>query len=149
MSRISSPLRQDSMNKTMLLAGASLCIALSAGAALGGKKVKVPITEETLYGPVACTVLPPPTVPTTPLPGPPGAPQNPGAPPPAPPPPPPINTVRDCLTKGGKIVIHPDGAREDVTIENPDLVKGHEWHRVSITGYLNGTLFHIMSLRAI
>jgi hypothetical protein len=148
------------MNKTTLLTCVALCFALSAGTALGGKKVKLPIKDETLYGPLSCAVVAPRTTPVAPPPAPPaanGAPQNPapnGAVPapganPAPPPPPPISTVRDCLAKGGRVVIHPDGGREDVPIENPELVKGHEWHRVSITGYLNGTLFHIMSLRAI
>jgi hypothetical protein len=132
------------MNKAALLSCVALLIALlTVGVAGAGKKEKIPPKEETLYGPVSCTVATPKS--PTPTPGPNGALPGPGANVV----PQPINTVRDCLAKGGQVVIRPDGARADVPIENPELVKGHEWHRVSISGYLNGSFFHIMSLRSI
>ena len=139
--------------KTVLLT----CIVLvtvffAVSTAHAGKKVKIKAKEETLLGIVSCTVAAP--KPPTLIPGPNGVPQVLGADgtPVAPGTsvvPQPINTVRDCLAKGGQILFHPDGGRADMTIENPELVKGHEWHRVSISGYPNGALFHIMSLRQI
>ena len=137
--------------KTLLLACIALLVAfLTVGVAVAGKKEKATQKDETLLGTVACTVAAP--RPATPIPGPNGVPLPPDPTQPAPganvlPPPP--STVRECLTKGGQVTFHPDGGRTDLVIENPDLVKGHEWHRVSITGYPSGNVFHIISLRSI
>lgn len=136
----------------------STCVALLAaivaiGVAQAGKKEKAKITEETVLGAVSCTVAAP--KPPTLVPGPNGVPQvaapagTTTGPTSSVVVPQPISTVRDCLSKGGQVVIHPDGSRTELAIENPEMLKGHEWHRVSISGYLNGTLFHIMSLRRI
>jgi hypothetical protein len=133
------------MMKTVLVICVALLIAFfTVGVALAGKrKEKITKKEETLFGIVSCTVATPKS--QTPTPGPNGA--LPGAA--ANSVPQPINTVRDCLAKGGQVVFRADGGRSDIPIENPGAVKGHEWHRVSISGYLSGTLFHIMSLRSI
>ena len=141
------------MTKMTLSTAVVLSVAILAiGVAQAGKKEKSKITEETVLGAVSCTVAAP--KPPTLVPGPNGVPQV-AAPvgttagPTSSVVPQPINTVRDCLSRGGQVVIHPDGGRTDLAIDNPEVVKGHEWHRVSISGYLNGTLFHIMSLRRI
>jgi hypothetical protein len=137
--------------KTLLLTCVALLIAfLTVDTALAGKKEKATPKDETIVGSVSCTIAPP--RPVTPIPGPNGVPLPPDPTQPAPganvlPPPP--GTVRECVGKGGQVTFHPDNARTDLVIENPDLVKGHEWHRVSITGYPIGNAFHIMSLRAI
>jgi hypothetical protein len=137
--------------KTLRLACFALLIAfLTIGVALAGKKEKATQKDETLLGTMSCTVAV--AKHATPIPGPNGVPLPPDPTQPAPganvvPPPP--SSVRDCLAKGGQVTFHPDGGRTDLVIENPDLVKGHEWHRVSITGYPSGNSFHIMSLRSI
>lgn len=139
------------MVKRLLAACFVLLITfLTVGVATAGKKEKATPKDETLVGSVSCAVVAP--KPPQPIPGPNGVPLPPDPGQPAPGTnvvPSPINTVRDCLAKGGQVTFHPDNARTDLTIENPDLVKGHEWHRVSITGYPKGNFFHLMSLRAI
>src|SRR5262249_13606105 len=38
-----------------------------------------------------------------------------------------------CLSKGAPLAIVVDGTRQLLTIDNPDIVKGHECHHVLIT----------------
>jgi hypothetical protein len=148
------------MTKTQAIAIAFLVLLSSVVVvALGRKTVTAP-KEETLLGPVSCTVAVAKAA--TQNPGVPGAlqgpatngAQNPGANAPQGPAaagtqPKPISTVKDCLANGGQVVMLPDGARNPVPIENPDAVKGHEWHRLSISGYMLGGAFHVTSLRVI
>lgn len=56
-----------------------------------------------------------------------------------------------CLTKGAQIVIVVDRTHTMLTIENPDVVKGHECHHVLVTGDVNTqtSVIHIYSLRII
>jgi hypothetical protein len=61
----------------------------------------------------------------------------------------PVVTLQDCLTHGGQVVLLPDGAPKPIFIENPDAIKGHEWHRLSISGFMRGAAFHIISVRII
>ena len=61
----------------------------------------------------------------------------------------PVVTLQDCLMHGGQVVLLPDGAPKPIFIENPEAVKGHEWHRLSISGYMRGAAFHIISVRII
>jgi hypothetical protein len=139
----------------MIKAALLTCIALligflTVGVAMAGKKEKATQKDETILGAVACDAVAPKPPPI--IPGPNGVPQPPDATQPtpgAPVLPPPPSTVRDCIAQGGRVVFHPDVGRTDLVIENPDLVRGHEWHRVSITGYPNGNFFHLVSLRAI
>jgi hypothetical protein len=139
------------MTKTVLLACVSLLVPfLTVDVATAGKKAPPP-KDETLLGIVSCTVAAP--KPPAPVPGPSGVPLPVDPTQPVPPatvaPPPPPGTVKDCLAQGGQVMFHPDASRTDLVIENPDLIKGHEWHRVSITGYPIGNLFRIVSLRGI
>jgi hypothetical protein len=107
------------------LTGFLLLIAVFAIA--GDNKNKKPTPEDTLYGTITCSI-------------------------PAPPPPPkatgtPADTVDLCLARKGLImIINPDD-RTSMAIENPDTVKGYEGHKISVSGYLNGATFHVVSLR--
>jgi hypothetical protein len=57
--------------------------------------------------------------------------------------------VRKCLDKGGLTVIVVDDTHEVLTIENPNAVKGHEGHRVLITGDIDKNGIHVYSVRII
>jgi hypothetical protein len=61
----------------------------------------------------------------------------------------PIATLTDCLAHGGQVVILPDGTVQPIVIENPDAIRGHEWHRLSLSGYMKGAVLHIISVRII
>lgn len=151
------------MMKKVLLTCFALLIAISpVDMALAGRRQQSTKKEkeETLLGTVSCMAA----AAKAPTPAPAGNGATPGSGPNAATPavgingalpgpgtvaPPRINTVRDCLANGGKVVIRPDAGHGDIPIENPEAIKGHEWHRVSISGYMNGSSFHIMSLRSI
>jgi hypothetical protein len=46
-----------------------------------------------------------------------------------------------CLDAGSKLVIVSDKDKDILNVDNPDALKGHEGHHVSVTGTLdNGTL---------
>jgi hypothetical protein len=53
------------------------------------------------------------------------------------------------LGKGAKAVIVTDGDNKVVAVDNPDALKGHEGHHVSITGTMNGDSLHVDSLKMI
>ena len=81
---------------------------------------------------------------------PPNLPQYPGNNPPQPAPKPqPIASVKDCLAANGQVVILPDGQTVPIVIDNPDVLEGHEWQRLSVSGYLVGANFRIVSVRII
>ena len=54
-----------------------------------------------------------------------------------------------CLVKGAQLVIVVDQSQAILTIDNPDVVKGHECHHVLVTGDINThtNVIHIYSLR--
>jgi len=54
-----------------------------------------------------------------------------------------------CLVKGAQLVIVVDVTQQILTIDNPDVVKGHECHHVLLTGDINThtSVIHIYSLR--
>ena len=56
-----------------------------------------------------------------------------------------------CLTKGAQLAIVVDGTQQLLTIDNPDMVKGHECHHVLVTGSVDrqASTVHIYSLRII
>ncbi|HWY54577.1 MAG TPA: hypothetical protein VNZ03_08945 [Terriglobales bacterium] len=85
--------------------------------------------EDTIYGTVTCTVPPPPYAPGTPV--------------------PPPDSVKQCLDRKGLVVIAPDGNKNGVTIDNPDVVRGYEGHHVSVSGYSKGETFYIVSVRVL
>jgi hypothetical protein len=59
------------------------------------------------------------------------------------------DAVRKCLDKGGLTVIVVDDTQQVLTIENPNAVKGHEGHRVLITGDIHENSIHVYSVRII
>jgi hypothetical protein len=104
----------------------ALLMLLAATAGAGHKKPKEK-SEDTLYGTIGCSI--PPAPPAK------GAPPN------------PADSIALCLTRKGKAVIVQDGGQDAIPIENPDAVGDQEGHRVSISGYMNGDSFHVISLR--
>jgi len=52
-----------------------------------------------------------------------------------------------CLGKGAKAVIVTDGEQKVVNVDNPDALKGHEGHHVSVTGAMTGDSIHVDSLK--
>jgi len=52
-----------------------------------------------------------------------------------------------CLAKGAKAVIVTDGDQKVMAVDNPDVLKGHEGHHVSVTGTVTGDSVHIDSVK--
>jgi hypothetical protein len=141
------------MKKARMIGIAFLIAFFTVSLALGAGKEKVSKKEETILGATSCTVTAikaPVPVPgaNNPPQGAPGGNQLPSATTVVPPPQP-VTTVKACLANGGKVVIVADGAHEALSIENPDVISGHEWQRLSISGYRNGYAFHVISVRRI
>jgi len=55
--------------------------------------------------------------------------------------------MKKCLSKGAKAVIVTDGDQKVLTVDNPDVLKGHEGHHVAATGIVNGDSIHIDSVK--
>ena len=55
--------------------------------------------------------------------------------------------MKKCLSKGAKAVIVTDKDQKVLTVDNPDAVKGHEGHHVSVMGTVSGDTIHIDSLK--
>jgi hypothetical protein len=52
-----------------------------------------------------------------------------------------------CMGKGAKAVIVTDGDQKIVAVDNPDALKGHEGHHVSVTGTVTGDSVHVDSVK--
>jgi hypothetical protein len=52
-----------------------------------------------------------------------------------------------CLNKGAKAVIVTDADQKVLTVDNPEVLKGHEGHHVAVTGQVNGDSIHIGSVK--
>jgi hypothetical protein len=52
-----------------------------------------------------------------------------------------------CLAKGAKAVIVTDSDKKVLTVENPDVLKGHEGHHIAATGHVSGDSIHIESVK--
>lgn len=49
--------------------------------------------------------------------------------------------TKKCLAAGAKMVVVTDGDNKVLNVENPDALKGHEGHHVSVTGTMaNGSI---------
>jgi hypothetical protein len=57
--------------------------------------------------------------------------------------------VNKCLDKGANPVIVVDDTKQLLIIDNPGAVKGHEGHRVLLTGDISNGRLHVYSLRII
>jgi hypothetical protein len=55
--------------------------------------------------------------------------------------------MQKCLSKGAKAVIVTDKDQKILTIDNPDVVKGHEGHHIAATGTVSGDTIHIDSIK--
>ena len=55
--------------------------------------------------------------------------------------------MKKCLSKGAKAVIVTDGDQKVLTVDNPDILQGHEGHHVAVTGQVTGDSIHIQSLK--
>lgn len=55
--------------------------------------------------------------------------------------------MKKCLDKGAKAVIVTDGDQKIVAVDNPDVLKGHEGHHVSVSGAMTGDSIHIDSVK--
>ena len=52
-----------------------------------------------------------------------------------------------CLGKGAKAVIVTDSDQKVVSVDNPDVLKGHEGHHVAVTGEMTGDSIHIENVK--
>ena len=52
-----------------------------------------------------------------------------------------------CLGKGAKAVIVTDADQKVLTVDNPEVLKGHEGHHVAVTGPVTGDSIHIDSVK--
>jgi hypothetical protein len=55
--------------------------------------------------------------------------------------------MEKCVAKGAGVVLVTDNDHYVIRIENPDAVRGHYAHHVALDGYVNGDVFHVISLR--
>jgi hypothetical protein len=52
-----------------------------------------------------------------------------------------------CLNKGAKAVIVTDTDQKVLTVDNPDVLKGHEGHHVAVSGTVTGDSIHVDSVK--
>jgi type 1 fimbria pilin len=52
-----------------------------------------------------------------------------------------------CMGKGATAVIVTDGDSKVVNVDNPDALKGHEGHHMSVTGTMTGDSIHVDSVK--
>ncbi len=45
--------------------------------------------------------------------------------------------AKKCLGEGAKVAFVPDGTKDVLIVDNPDTLKGHEAHHVTVTGNIN------------
>lgn len=55
--------------------------------------------------------------------------------------------MNKCLGKGAKYVIVTDSDKKVLTVDNPDVLKGHEGHHIAATGEVTGDSIHVDSLK--
>jgi hypothetical protein len=55
--------------------------------------------------------------------------------------------MNKCLGKGAKAVIVTDADQKVLTVDNPEVLKGHEGHHVAVTGPVTGDSIHIDSVK--
>src|SRR5215469_8304592 len=46
--------------------------------------------------------------------------------------------TKKCLEAGAKMVVVTDGDQKVLTVDNPDVLTGHEGHHVAVTGKVSG-----------
>jgi hypothetical protein len=55
--------------------------------------------------------------------------------------------VKKCEDKGAKLVVVTDTDKKVLTVDNPDVLKGHEGHHVAVTGTVTGDSIHVDSTK--
>ena len=55
--------------------------------------------------------------------------------------------TKKCLAAGAKMVVVTDGDQKVLMVDNPDALKGHEGHHMSITGTEKGDSIHVDSMK--
>ena len=57
--------------------------------------------------------------------------------------------AKKCIEAGEKIAFVPDGTQDVLIVDNPDSLKGHEGHHVTITGTVDKKTIHVESVKMI
>src|SRR5437764_15338642 len=52
-----------------------------------------------------------------------------------------------CIKEGAKMVVVTDGDQKVLTVDNPDVLTGHEGHHVAVTGSVTGDSVHVESVK--
>jgi len=55
--------------------------------------------------------------------------------------------TQKCIAKGAKMVVVTDSDQKVLTVDNPDALKGHEGHHISVTGTVTGDSIHVDSAK--
>jgi hypothetical protein len=55
--------------------------------------------------------------------------------------------TKKCLAAGAKMVIVTDKDQKVLAVDNPDALKGHEGHHITVTGEMKGDSIHVMSAK--
>lgn len=55
--------------------------------------------------------------------------------------------TKKCIEAGAKMVVVTDGDQKVLTVDNPDVLTGHEGHHVAVTGKVSGDSIHVDSFK--
>jgi hypothetical protein len=55
--------------------------------------------------------------------------------------------AKKCIAAGEKMAFVPDGTQEVLIVDNPDSLKGHEGHHVTVTGTMDKKTIHVDSVK--
>ena len=55
--------------------------------------------------------------------------------------------TKKCLAAGAKMVIVTDKDQKILMVDNPDALKGHEGHHITVTGSVKGDSIHVESAK--
>jgi hypothetical protein len=55
--------------------------------------------------------------------------------------------TKKCLAAGAKMVVVTDGDQKVLAVDNPDALKGHEGHHVSVTGTMGKDSIKVESVK--
>jgi len=55
--------------------------------------------------------------------------------------------TKKCLSEGASMVVVTDKDQKVLTVDNPDALKDHVGHHVSVKGHINGESIHVDSVK--
>jgi hypothetical protein len=55
--------------------------------------------------------------------------------------------TKKCADKGAKLVVVTDKDQKVLSVDNPDVLKGHEGHHIAVTGTVTGDSIHVDSMK--